>query len=103
MIKHIVLFKVKENVPSAEIDDVFRAMEELRHHLPGIMLFSCGKNTSEMGLSDGFTHAMSMDFVDTEYLENVLLHPLHHKVVAKVKEISADNQPMLVVDYQIGQ
>lgn len=101
MIKHIVLFKAKDDVSNSEIEDLFRAMGELRHHLPGIMLYSSGKNVSEMGLNNGYTHAMTMDLVDDEFLENVLLHPLHQNMVAKVKKLSADNQPMLVFDYKI--
>lgn len=101
MIKHIVLFKAKGDAPNSEIEDLFRTMGDLRHHLPGIMLYSSGKNSSEMGLTNGYTHAMTMDLVDSEFLENVLLHPLHQNVIAKIKKLSDDNQPMLVFDYKI--
>ena len=75
MIRHIVLVHFRQEVTAEEKAEIYRELEALRGHLPGIKDFQCGANVSPetalvRDLKDGFW----VDFEDAAardaYLED---------------------------------
>ncbi len=80
MLHHLVLFKVRESVPQAEIERVFTALAGLNGKIPGIVSFAGGPYSSPEGLNRGFTHGFAMTFQDARSRDAYLPHPEHEKV-----------------------
>ncbi|RCK53939.1 hypothetical protein TH25_00790 [Thalassospira profundimaris] len=64
MIRHIVLVQVPYHADPAERDKVFAALKEIALETPGMLAFSVGRNLEKDGLHQGFTHALTIDFVN---------------------------------------
>lgn len=94
MIRHTIMFKVKNNAADREIDDALAAMRELREIMPGIFAVDTGECqfhdekskfffTYEM--LHGVTHAISIDFKDEnardDFFHNPVTHPAKDLVV----------------------
>ena len=77
MILHIALVQFKPGTDPALIKRVFEDLGALHHHVPGIVNYSWGENDSPEGLSQGFTHALTMTFRDAEVRDAYLKHPKH--------------------------
>lgn len=101
MFKHIVLMKLRDDVPYETIEDIFIGIHDLKQELLGIMSFSYGKNISAQGLNQGFTHGFSMDFVDPEYSQLFLEHPKHTEILEKIKQSLVSEGDILVFDYPL--
>ena len=100
MIVHMVLLRIRGNVPMRDIERVFQAAGALRTKIPGITGFSWGANNSPTGLHHGFTHGFCMGFRDQASRDAYLPHPEHARVVqmiAGVLEGGAD--AVLEFDY----
>lgn len=80
MITHVVLLRVRNTTPKAEIDHVFSALAGLKQRIPGLLSFSGGAYTSPEGLHKGFTHGFVMSFQDAAARDAYLPHPEHEKV-----------------------
>ena len=87
MIHHLVLLKVKKNVPKAQVDQVFAEIGGLRKKIPGISSFAWGPYSSPEGLNKGFTHGFAMTFTDAKARDAYLPHPEHEQVKALVLAI----------------
>ena len=77
MILHIALAQFKPSTDPALIKKFFEDIGGLRHDVPGIVNYSWGVNDSPEGLSQGFTHALTMTFRDAQVREAYLNHPKH--------------------------
>ena len=86
MITHMVLFKVRRDVPQAEIDGIFADLAALRRRIDGITSFAGGPYASPEGLQRGFTHGFCMTFSSTAARDAYLPHPEHEQVKARVLE-----------------
>jgi hypothetical protein len=80
MIVHMVLLRVRGNVPMREVERVFSAVGGLQKKIPGITGFSWGVNNSPTGLHRGFTHAFCMGLKDAAARDLYLRHPEHERV-----------------------
>ena len=89
MIHHMVLLRIRPDVPPERVEDVFRAIEGLRGKIPGILSFAWGPYASPEGLQRGFTHAFHMTFRDAQARDLYLPHPEHERVKAQVLGILA--------------
>jgi hypothetical protein len=87
MIHHLVLLKVKKEVPPLEVERVLAAIGALRSKIPGITSFAAGPYSSPEGLNRGFTHGFAMTFTDARARDAYLPHPEHEKVKALVLAI----------------
>src|SRR5262249_30175071 len=81
MIIHMVLFRMKKDLPKQQIEHVFRSIGALKGKIPGILTFSWGPYSSPEGWSKGFTHGFCTTFVDAKARDAYLPHPEHKKVV----------------------
>lgn len=80
MIRHIVLMKIRSDIPQEKIDELYANLEGLKHKIPGIVSFSGGPYSSPEGLNKGFTHGFTMDFTDAASRDAYLPHPEHEPV-----------------------
>ncbi len=89
MIHHMVLLKIRPDVPKRKIDEVFRALAELKSKVPGLLSFAGGPYSSPEGLNKGYTHGFCMAFKDGTARDVYLPHPEHEKVKEAVLGILA--------------
>ena len=102
MLRHIVLFKCKPELPQAEIESVFAALAASQKTVPDIVEFESGPNNSPEGMNRGYTHAFTMGFTDEKARDAYLLHPEHGKVRVVIRPILQETQDsVLVVDFSI--
>ena len=87
MITHVVLLKIRRDVPQAQIAAVLEALSGLRTKIPGLLSFSGGAYTSPEGMHKGFTHGFVMTFTDAAARDAYLPHPEHEVVKAMVLKV----------------
>jgi len=100
LLKHIVLYKFKDGLPAAQIDEVVAAFSALPKKIDTIVAFERGTNTSTEGKSDGLTHAFVVTFRDSQGLETYLKHPAHLEYVSIVKD---RREKVVVFDYWVPE
>ncbi len=81
-LRHIVLFKFKPEVTPAQLDEINRAFQDLKRHIPQVKDFERGLNNSPEGLNKDFTHGYLVSFATEEDRAAYLPHPEHLKFVA---------------------
>ncbi|OSQ50182.1 Dabb family protein [Thalassospira alkalitolerans] len=64
MLRHIVLLQIGDQVGAAEIVSLIDELAAVAFEIPGIVAFAGGAKTQGSGLSQGFTHALTIDFID---------------------------------------
>jgi hypothetical protein len=84
MITHLVLLRIRKDVPAKDVDRVFAALAGLKAKIPGISSFSGGAYSSPEGLARGYTHGFCMTFADARARDAYLPHPEHEKVKEQV-------------------
>jgi hypothetical protein len=78
---HLVFLKLDAAKDAAPVLAALRALVGV---IPGLLSFSGGANTSQEGLSQGFTHAFSMVFDSPASRDAYLPHPAHEAAKAVV-------------------
>lgn len=81
VLRHVVLFRYKEGISAADLDQINKAFSDLQNKVPGITAFERGTNNSPEGLSDGFTHGYIVTFESEEARDAYLPHPAHLEFV----------------------
>jgi hypothetical protein len=87
MITHMVLLKIRKDVPHTQVERVFAALAGLKGRIPGLLSFSGGPYTSPEGLQRGFTHGFCMTFDRAASRDAYLTHPEHENVKLLVLEV----------------
>jgi hypothetical protein len=95
-LRHVVLFKFKEDADPAAIKKVEEAFAGLPAKIPQIRDFEWGMNNSPEGLNKGFTHCFLLTFGSEEDRAVYLPHPDHKAFGALLGDILED---VTVVDY----
>src|SRR5688572_4783328 len=62
LLRHIVMYKFKEGLPPAQIQEVVNAFAGLPKKISTIVGFEHGTNVSPEGKSEGFTHVFVVTF-----------------------------------------
>jgi hypothetical protein len=102
MIRHIVLVKFPAGMGDKTIGPLFRALEDLRAVVPGMLSFGGGANVSPEGLARGFAHAFVADFADAAARDAYLVHPAHQAAGARlVAAAEGGVDGLVVVDIDI--
>jgi Stress responsive A/B Barrel Domain len=83
-VKHVALLRFKPQTPTAKIKEIFSALDDLRHKIPGLLDFSGGPYSSQEGLNQGFTHGFIMTFADAASRDAYLPHPDHEAVKEQI-------------------
>ena len=96
VLRHIVVFKFKEDASTSAIEVVNKAFEDLQRSIPEIKEFEWGLNNSPEGLDQDFTHVYTVTFHSEEDRAIYLPHPEH---MAFVESIGPVVEKAFVVDY----
>jgi len=96
LLRHIVLFKFKEDTTKEDLTAIENAFAELPAKIPEIVDFEWGTNNSPEGLDKGFTHSFFVSFKDEKGREVYLPHP-DHKAFVELAGPSIED--VLVIDY----
>mgnify|MGYP003664165534 CR=1 FL=1 len=96
VLRHVVLFKFKENTSKADIAKVEAAFSALPSKIPQIVGYEWGLNNSPEGLNKGFTHCFFLTFHSEEDRAIYLPHPDHKAFGAVLTPHLAD---VTVIDY----
>ena len=97
-LRHVVLFKFKEEATPADINKVEKAFTALPSKIKEIKDYEWGLNNSPEGLEKGFTHCFFLTFDSEEGRAIYLPHPAH-KAFGEVLTPYLDD--VLVLDYWI--
>jgi Stress responsive A/B Barrel Domain len=96
VLRHVVLFKFKDDASSADVQKVEDAFRQLKPKIKLIKDFEFGKNNSPEKLDQGFTHCFFVTFASEKDRDDYLVHP-DHKAFVEVLKPYLDK--VLVVDY----
>ena len=100
MIRHIVLARLRDTTPEAEIAAILAELDALRAHLPGMLNFHGGANVSPEGLARGYSHAFTVDFADAAARDAYLADPAHKAAGGRlVAACEGGVAGILVVDF----
>ena len=94
MVDHLVLFAVKGDASSEDVEDLLSSLRALRSSITNVMDLSVGKDFS--GRAKGYTHGLFVRFRTSDDLRAYLNHPEHQAVVEKLDALTTGR---LVVDY----
>jgi hypothetical protein len=100
LLRHVVLFKFKENSSAADIKQVEDAFQALPSKIKQIKAFEWGTNNSPEGLAQEFTHCFFVSFASEKDRAAYLPHPAHS---AFVEVLKPHLDKVLVIDYWAGK
>jgi hypothetical protein len=95
-LRHVVLFKFKDDAEPAAVEKAIEAFAALPDKIPQIKEFEWGTNNSPEGLNKGLTHCFLLTFDSEEGRDIYLPHPDHKAFGALLVDILED---VTVVDY----
>jgi hypothetical protein len=96
VLRHIVLYKFKDDLKPADVQEVVDAFAALPKKIEGIVAFEHGTNVSPEGKSEGLTHAFVVGFRDEKARDAYLVHPAHQEYVKLVRD---RREKVVVFDY----
>ncbi|MGE0609343.1 MAG: GDSL-type esterase/lipase family protein [Pirellulales bacterium] len=84
VLRHVVLFKFKEEVTPGQVKEVEAAFAALPSQISQICGFEWGTDVSVENKSEGFTHGFVVSFHDAQGRDEYLPHPAHQEFVKLV-------------------
>jgi hypothetical protein len=96
VLKHLVLYKFKDDQPRAKVQEVIDTFAGLAGKVDAIVALEHGANVSKEGKSEGLTYAFCVTFKDEAGLAAYLKHPAHDHYVSVVKD---RRDKVVVFDY----
>lgn len=96
VLRHIVMYKFKDDITSAQLQEVIAAFSALPGKIDAIAGYERGTNVSPEGKSEGFTHVFVVTFRDEAGRDKYLTHPAHLAYVQVVKD---RREKVIVFDY----
>lgn len=96
VLRHIVLYKFKDGLPAAQVQEVADAFAALPKKIDTVAGFEQGTNVSPEGKSEGFTHCFVVTFRDEQGRAVYLEHPAHQEYVKLVRD---RREKVIVFDY----
>lgn len=96
ILRHVVLFKFKDNATSANIKTVEDAFLLLPSKIKSIKNFEYGTNNSPEKLNEGLTHCFFVSFASETDRDDYLVDPAHKAFVEVLKPFL---DKAVVVDY----
>lgn len=76
MIRHVVLYTYRSDIPESVIAEIYNKLDEISGRLPGRVAYTWGKYDSDENRNKGYTHALVTDFVDIAAQKAFLLDPV---------------------------
>ena len=104
MIAHIVLFRPRADLSSAEAEGLVKAFEKAVNGIPAIRRARVGRRVTfgrgyEQMMRTDFTYAAVLEFDDLDSLHEYLDHPAHGDVGGAVFAAASD---ILVYDFEMA-
>ncbi len=100
MIKHIVLFKFREDATNEQIGKAYKGLLGLKDRIYGIETITVGKNVSpEKNKTHEYSHVLEIKFKDESCRDIYLWHPEHRWVVENC--INPVKEDVIVADYEV--
>jgi len=96
VLRHVVLYKFRDGLPAAQIQEVVDTFGGLPKKINTIIGYEAGTNVSQEGKSEGLTHAFVVTFKNEADLAAYLVHPAHE---AYVKVVRDRREKVIVFDY----
>lgn len=96
LLRHVVLFKFKDNAPVDKVKEIEAAFKALPSKIPQIAGYEWGLNNSPENLNKGLTHCFFLTFKSEADRAIYLPHP-DHKAFGSLLTPYLDD--VLVVDY----
>lgn len=96
VLRHIVLYKFKDEIKPPQIQEVISAFSDLPKKIDGIVAFEHGPNVSTEGKSEGLTYCFVVSFESEDALAKYLKHPAHDEYVKVVRD---RREKVVVFDY----
>ena len=97
LLRHVVLFKFKEESKEEEVNKINEAFNALPDAIPVIKDFEWGLNDSPENFHQGFTHCYMLTFSSEEDRDSIYApHPKHQEFVASLQP---HLEKVFVVDY----
>lgn len=96
VLRHMVLYKFKDDVTPAQVQEVIDAFAALPKKIDAIVGFEHGTNVSIENKSEGFTHVFVVTFRNEKGRETYLSHPAHDEYVKVVRD---RREKVIVFDY----
>jgi len=100
LLRHVVLFKFKDNADPKGIQTVIDAFKELPGKINLIKDFEWGTNNSPEKLNQGLTHCFFLTFASEKDRDAYLVHPAH-KAFGNILKPYLDK--VTVVDYWVSK
>ncbi|HUY92191.1 MAG TPA: Dabb family protein [Pirellulales bacterium] len=97
LLRHIVLFKFKDEVTKEQVQEVVDAFSALPEKIDTIVDFECGTDVSVEGKAAGFTHGFVVSFRDEAGRAAYLPHAAHQDFV---KLVGPRVDKVLVFDFK---
>lgn len=95
-LRHVVLFKFKDNAQPADVKKVEDAFAGLSKKISLIKDFEWGTNNSPENLNQGLTHCFLVTFTSEKDRDAYLVHPEHQ---AFVEVLKPHLDKVTVIDY----
>jgi hypothetical protein len=86
LLRHIVLYKFKDSVQPAQVQEVVDAFKALPGKIDTVAGLEAGTNVSEEGKSEGLTHCFVVTFRDLAGRDAYIKHPAHLAYVDIVRD-----------------
>lgn len=96
VLRHVVLFKFKDDAPPDQVQKVVTAFGELKQKIDLIEDYEWGTDNSPEKLANGFTHCFFVTFRDEASRDAYLPHAAHQEFVSHLGPVL---DKVLVVDY----
>ena len=96
VLRHVVMYKFKDDLPAAKLQEVIDAFAGLPKKVNTIIGFEHGTNVSKEGKSEGFTHMFVVTFKNEADVAAYIAHPAHEAYVNVVK---GRREKVIVFDY----
>jgi len=96
LLRHVVLFKFKDDATSQQIQTITDAFGALPSQISEIHAFEWGVNVSVENSAQGFTHCFLVTFKSAADRDAYLPHPAHHAFGTLLRP---HLDKVLVVDY----
>jgi hypothetical protein len=96
VLKHLVLYRFKEDLSRAQLQEVIDTFAGLASKVETIVALEHGANVSKEGKSEGLTYGFCVTFKDEAGLATYLKHPAHEHYVSVAKD---KRDKVVVFDY----
>jgi len=96
VLRHVVMYKFRDDLPPAQLKEVIDAFCALPTKVKSIIGFEHGTNVSKEGKSEGLTHIFVVTFKNEADVAAYIVHPAHDEYVKLARD---RREKVVVFDY----